>query len=211
MRLNIKNALLAFFIVLTVIFASVALDESITRTRTVTVTAATSALPNLNSSTSSTCALPGPLPPNPLGGGGYVGSGAFAFVGGNSTCIEVAPSAPGSNFSTTEFAFALNATRQLFLTMDIDTNGNGILTVPDGTSFTAAVVSQTFPVYQTLRISPVLFIIPAGTTTFDFQVSVHNPYQPGVYHFVVLINAWSDSAKTQGIWGDDFRANLVAR
>ena len=208
---------MGLFVVLAVALASVALYESTARTRTINVTSMVTSS-TASSLSSSTCAPPGPLPPNPLGGGGFVGGPEFTFVGGNATCIEVAPLAPGSN-STAEFAFTLDATKQLLLTMVVDTNGNGSLTVPSGTSFTAAVGSERFPVYQTLQVPPsvqgvqmqTLFTIPAGNTTVDFRVSVPNPYQPGAYHFVVLITAWSDSTRSFTTYADEFRANLVAR
>ena len=204
------------FVVLAVAFASVALYESTARTRTINVTG-TDTSSTASSLSSSTCAPPGPLPPSPLGAGGFIGETPFTFVGGNATCVEVAPSAPGSN-STAEFAFTLDATGQLSLTMVIDTNGNGNSTVPSGTSFTATVGSERFPVYQTLQPPQgvqgvqmqTLFTIPAGNTTIGFRVSVPNPYQPGAYHFVVLITARSDSAGSLN-YTDEFRANLVAR
>jgi hypothetical protein len=214
--LNIRTALLGLFMVLAVAFASISLYESTARTRTVNVTSMVTSS-TASSLSSSTCAPP-TMPSNPLGGGGFIGGAAFTFVGGNATCVEVAPSAPGSN-STAEFAFILDATKKLFLTMEIDTNGNGSLTVPSGTSFTATVGSERFPVYQTLQIPPgvqgvqmqTLFTIPAGNTAIDFRVSVPDPYQPGAYHFVVLIAAWSDSTRSFTTYADEFRANLVAR
>jgi hypothetical protein len=217
--LNVRMALLGLFVVLAVAIASVALYESTARTRAIdvagTVTSSTASMLS-----SSTCAPPGPVP-NPLGGGGLNGGTVFTFVGGNATCIEVAPSARGSN-STAGFAFTLDATKQLFLTMVIDTNGNGSLTVPSGTSFTATVGSERFPVDQTLQApsgvqgvqQETLFTVPAGNSTIDFAVSVPNPYQPGAYHFVVLITAWSDSTRsfaTYVLQVDEFRANLVAK
>jgi uncharacterized lipoprotein len=73
-------------------------------------------------------------------------------------------------------------------------------------------------VYQTLQVPPgvqgvqmqTLLTVPAGNTTVDFRVSVPNPYQPGAYHFVVLITARSDSAESFTTYAE-FRANLVAR
>jgi hypothetical protein len=212
--LNVRTALFGLFVVLAVAFASVVLYESTARpapiNATSTVTSSTA-----SSLSSSTCAPP-TTPLNPLGGGGSITT-PFTFVGGNATCIEVAPSAPGSN-STAEFSFTLDATNQLSLTMVIDTNGNGSSTVPSGTSFTATVGSERFPVYQTLQPPQgvqgvqmqTLFTIPAGNTTIGFRVSVPNPYQPGAYHFVVLITARSDSAGSLN-YTDEFRANLVAR
>jgi hypothetical protein len=214
--LNLRTALLGLFVVLAVAFASVALYESTARTRimnaTSTVTSSTA-----SSLSSSTCAPPTMLP-NPLGGGGSISGPPFTFVGANATCIEVAQSAPGSN-STAEFAFTLDATNQFSLTMVIDTNGNGSSTVPIGTSFTATVGSERFPVYETLQVPPgiqgvqmqTLFTIPAGNTTIGFRVSVPDPYQPGAYYFGVLITARSDGAGSSMFYQDEFRANLVAR
>lgn len=207
---------MGLFVVLAVAFTSVALYESTARTRTIDVTSAVTSS-NASSLSSSACAPP-TMPPNPLGGGGSISEPPFTFLGANATCIEVAPSAPGSN-STAEFAFTLDATNQLSLTMVIDTNGNGTLTVPVGTGFTATVGSERFPVYQTLQVPPgiqgvqmqTLFTVPAGNTTISFRVSVPDPYQPGAYHFGVLITARPDSAGSSTNYQDEFRANLVAR
>jgi hypothetical protein len=213
--LNVRTALLGPFVVLAVALASVALYEFTVPTRTTSVTSTVTSS-TASSLSSSTCAPP-TMQPNPLGGGGSISGPPFTFVGANATCIEVAPSAAGSN-SMAEFSFTLDATGQLSLTMVIDTNGNGSSTVPSGTSFTAAVGSERFPVYQTLQPPQgvqgvqmqTLFTIPAGDTTIGFRVSVADPYQPGAYHFGVLITARSDSAGSLN-YTDEFRANLVAR
>ncbi len=207
---------MGLFVVLTFAVATVALYESTSRTGTLKPT--TTVMSSTSSLSSSACAPPGPVPPDPLGGISDLGAPVLTFIGGNATCIEVTPSAAGSN-STAEFAFTLDATKQLFVTMYIDTNGNGSLTVPSGTSFTAAAGSQRFPVYsdssgaagvQGVQMQTTL-TLPAGNTTIHFRASVTNPYQPGAYHFAVLVIAWSDSTRAGASYEDEFRANLVAR
>lgn len=214
--MNVRKALLGLLVVLAVAIASVALYESTGRMGTLsrTTTPTSSTASSLNSSV---CAPPGPLLQSPLGGGGSISEPPLTFVGGNATCIEVTPSAAGSN-STADFAFTLGATKQLSLTMYIDNNGNGTSTLPSGTSFTATVGSERFPVYQTLQPGGVqgvqmqtVLTIPAGNTTVHFRAFVPNPYQPGAYHFAVLITAWSGSARATANYRDEFRANLVAR
>lgn len=214
--MNARRALLGLFVVLALALASVALYESTGRTGTLnmitTLTGSTA-----SSLGSSVCPPPGPPPQNPLGGGGSLGPPPLTFVGGNATCIEVTPSAAGSN-STADFAFTLDATKHLFVTMYIDDNANGTSTLPSGTRFTATMGSERFPVYQTLQPQggvqgpqlQTVLTIPAGNTTVHFQAFVPNPYQPGTYRFAVLVTAWSSSSRTGSSYADEFRANLVA-
>jgi hypothetical protein len=141
--------------------------------------------------------------------GGSMGPIPFSFVGTNTTCIVVTRSTTGPSMA--EFSYALDAQKPLLMTMSIDANGNGTSTVPNGTNFTVTVGSKTFPVYTTLQIKPSLFALPAGNTTFSFQVSVPSSYEAGAYHFNVVLFAWQDSSESQGAGSSVFPVNLDAQ
>jgi hypothetical protein len=154
------------------------------------------------------CVAPPPIPPAPSGGG-FIGPSVFTFSGANTTCTRVTPSVPGPSLAN--FAYTLNATKPLFMTTSIDINRNGTLTVPNGTTFSASVGSQKFAVYETLQIAPILFTIPSGSTTFNFQVSVPNPYRADACHFNIVMLVWSDGSESSVIGGNTVPVNLDAQ
>lgn len=141
--------------------------------------------------------------------GGSMGPIPFSFVGANTTCVTISRSTSGP--SVGEFSYTLDAQKPLLMTMSIDTNGNGTSTVPNGSNFTATVGSKAFPVYTTLQIKPNLFALPAGDTTFSFQVSIPSSYEAGTYHFTVVLFAWQSSSETESAGSSIFQVNIDAQ
>ena len=155
-----------------------------------------------------------PLPFSPLRRRRHLGweVPTFTFVGADSTCTTVSPSASGPSISN--FSFSINVPHSTYLTIAIGTpaaaGGTGF---PNGTSFTATDGSESFPVQvqSNLFLASPVIQIPSGETTFEIQVSVPNPYQTGTYEFPVLIGTFADSARTSQTYGSYIPVNLIAQ
>jgi hypothetical protein len=154
------------------------------------------------------CVAPSRPPPS-VAAAGFVGPPAFTFVGANSTCITVAPSASGP--SSAIGSFTLNAPNSTFLALLIAPPVIGMTLVPSGTNFTATVGSQSFRVQEgsdPFYASP-LVPIPRGNTTFQIKVSVPNPHPVGTYEIMILISSFQDSTQAGETYGNYIPVNLV--
>jgi hypothetical protein len=150
-----------------------------------------------------------PSRPPPSVAASFVGAPAFTFVGANSTCITVAPSASGP--SSAIGSFTLNAPNSTFLALLIAPPVIGMTLVPSGTNFTATVGSQSFRVQEgsdPFYASP-LVPVPRGNTTFQIKVSVPNPHPVGTYEIMILISSFQDSTQAGETYGNYIPVNLV--